>query len=135
MRRTIATLAAIFVAVALSACEPPSVTGAPSTLRPGCTEIVYVTGLGKPAAEIRNVVLEYQSGSTWRTYYWFPDGTSPKKEIRKSVAADGTYTMQFYRPQLNTATIRFRVRGMKLLSDPGVVSKSFYVTPPKSDDC
>lgn len=138
MRRTIATITAGLLAIALSGCEPSSVTAVPSTLGPGCTETVTVTGVGTPASEIRNVFLEYQSGNVWKTYTWFRNGDpgATKVPIRVTANADGAYALTHYRPQLNTATIRFRVRGVKNIPDAGgAVSKSWYMKPPTSAEC
>lgn len=123
--------------VALVGCDPaPTVTATPSTLAPKCKEITTVTGMGAPAAEIRNVVLELQSPTTgtWKPYYWFRTGApgETRSEIRKAVNADGTYSLTYYQPQVGSPTLRLRIRGMKVLSDPGVVSKSWYVTAPRS---
>lgn len=138
MRKTIATLIALLTVVALSGCEPPTVTATPSTIKPGCTEITTVTGTTAPKDALKNVVLETQGGDgKWRPWYWFKTGASGegKSEIRSSVPSSGNYTLTYYRPQLGIATVRLRVRAMKLLSDPGVVSKSWYVTAPKASDC
>ncbi len=139
MRKIMAVLVALGT-LALMGCEPSTVTATPSTLRPKCREITTVTGVGTPAAEIRNVVMEYQPvpGGEWKTYYWFRTGApgEGKTEIRKSVNADGTYSFTYAQPQINGATMRFRVRGTKYLgADGGPVSTSWYVTPPKSSDC
>lgn len=134
MRRIIATIAAAALTIALSACEPPTVTATPSTLRPGCTEVTTVTGTTAPKDALKNVLIESQgSDGRWATWRWFPTGANgeSRQEIRGTVPSSGNYTITYYRPQPGTATIRLRVRAMKLLSEEGVVSKSWYATPPR----
>lgn len=134
MRRTIGAIGVALAALALLACEPATVTANASTLRPACDEITTVSGVGSPAKDIRNVVIEIQSASgEWKPWKWFRTGASGETwvELRKSVNADGTYSLTYYRPRPGSGTVRLRVRGTKLVSDPGgVVSKSWYVTAP-----
>ncbi len=133
MRRILAVAVAC---VALMACDPaPTITAAPSTLAPKCKEVTTVTGTTAPKDAIRNVVLELQgSDGTWKPYFWYRTGASgeARSEIRSSVPSSGAYTLTYYQPQVGSPTLRFRVRGMKVLSDPGVVSKSWYVTAPRA---
>lgn len=134
MRRTIGAIGVALAALALLACEPATVTANASTLRPACKEITTVSGVGTPAKDIRNVVIEIQSASgTWKPWRWFRTGAPGEtwEELRKAVNADGTYSLTYYPPQAGSGTVRLRVRGTKLVSDPGgVVSKSWYVTAP-----
>lgn len=135
MRRTIATLVAVALAVVLTGCEPTTLTATPSTLRPACKEVTTVTGIGKPASEVRNVFLETQSKSTgqWKVWKWFETGAPGEtwRELRWTTKPDGSYVASYFPPQTGSGTVRMRMRGTKMISDPGgVVSTSWYVTTP-----
>lgn len=133
MRRLMAvTVAALVMTVGAVACQPaPTITATPSTLTPGCDTITTVTGKANPVGSLKNVAIQIQKGDgSWAAYSWFPTGASgePKQEIKGTIATDGTYSLTYYRPHASTKTMRLRVIGKLKLGDPGVVSKSWYVT-------
>lgn len=132
MRRTLAIAVAALTLFAITGCEPPStITATPSTLRPGCDQITTVTGIGKPAAKIRYVVIETGGGTDWEAWYWFPTGASDEKrqEIRGTVNADGTYTLTYAPPLHQVTSVRLRVRGYsKPAEKTGPVTKSWYTS-------
>lgn len=134
MRRiAIAATIAAALSFAMTGCEPPTVTATPSTVRPACREITTVTGVGTPASEIRNVVIDIQISGQWKPWVWYADYESSRKEMRAGVKADGTFTIKYVPPTVATAgnPARLRVRGFKMVTDTGgAVSHSWYVTPP-----
>ena len=132
MRRILVVAVACVVLVA---CDPaPTITATPSTLRPGCTDTVTVTGTTAPVGAILNVVIERQAvaGGEWRTYAWLPSGAPGERvvDLRGKTDASGAYSITFFRPLPGSATLRLRVRGMKKLADTGWSSASFYIKPP-----
>lgn len=135
MRKYLAIAVATLAMVGLIGCEPaptPTITATPSTLTPGCETITTVTGKAAPVGSLKNVVIEIQKGSKWEAWKWFPTGASGEswRELRATIDTAGNYSVTYFRPQPGGATIRLRLRAMLKLTDPGVVSKSWYVTPP-----
>lgn len=134
MRRILAVAVAGLLGLGLLACEPqpaPTITATPSTLTPGCDTITTVTGKVTPKGALTNVAIQIQGGDgKWTAFEWFPTGASgePKQAIKGTTKTDGTYSLTYYRPHVSTKTQRLRVLGKAKLSDPGVPSKSWYVT-------
>jgi hypothetical protein len=132
--KKIALIAAVALLLIATSCTPSTVTATPSTLKPACRELTTLTGTVSPADQIRNIVIEFQGlDGKWKVWNWFYDFDQARKEIRKSVAADGTWKLTYVPPVVTTAgpTLRLRARGTKLLgAEGGTISKSWYVTVP-----
>jgi len=137
MRRILIAAAMSVGVLAATACQPtpPTITATPSTLRPACKEVTTVSGKATPAGVLKQVVIEVQKvDGTWQPWKWFPTGASgePMQVIAKSIKLDGTYSLTYAPPIASSPTTRLRIRGTKSPSDPGVVSKSWYVSRPPS---